>query len=70
MVTIEIRRRPALDLGPSAKALSAAMPVMVRRLLTRVDAQLRNKDMGLELTGNAKQLLAKRGWDPSSAPDH
>jgi ATP-dependent Clp protease ATP-binding subunit ClpC len=33
-------------------------------MLTRVDAQLRNKDMGLELTSNAKQLLAKRGWDP------
>ncbi len=33
-------------------------------MLTRVDAQLRNKDMGLELTASAKQLLAKRGWDP------
>jgi ATP-dependent Clp protease ATP-binding subunit ClpC len=33
-------------------------------MLTRVDAQLRNKDMGLELTAAAKQLLAKRGWDP------
>ena len=33
-------------------------------MLTRVDAQLKNKDMGLELTQNAKQLLAKKGWDP------
>ncbi len=33
-------------------------------MLTRVDAQLRNKDMGLEVTGAGKQLLAKRGWDP------
>jgi ATP-dependent Clp protease ATP-binding subunit ClpC len=33
-------------------------------MLTRVDGQLKNKDMGLELTHNAKQLLAKKGWDP------
>jgi ATP-dependent Clp protease ATP-binding subunit ClpC len=33
-------------------------------MLTRVDAQLKNKDMGLELTQSAKQLLAKKGWDP------
>jgi ATP-dependent Clp protease ATP-binding subunit ClpC len=33
-------------------------------MLTRVDAQLRNKDMGLELTTAAKALLAKKGWDP------
>jgi ATP-dependent Clp protease ATP-binding subunit ClpC len=33
-------------------------------MLTRVDAQLRNKDMGLELTTPAKALLAKKGWDP------
>jgi ATP-dependent Clp protease ATP-binding subunit ClpC len=33
-------------------------------MLTRVDAQLRNKDMGLEVTPAGKQLLAKRGWDP------
>jgi len=33
-------------------------------MLTRVDAQLRNKDMGLEVTTAGKQLLAKRGWDP------
>ncbi len=33
-------------------------------MLTRVDGQLRNKDMGLEVTTAGKQLLAKRGWDP------
>jgi len=33
-------------------------------MLTRVDGQLKNKDMGLELTQSAKQLLAKKGWDP------
>src|SRR5262249_10836697 len=33
-------------------------------MLTRVDAQMRNKDMGLEVTTAGKQLLAKRGWDP------
>jgi ATP-dependent Clp protease ATP-binding subunit ClpC len=33
-------------------------------MLTRVDGQLRNKDMGLELTTVAKALLAKKGWDP------
>ncbi|HEX5541099.1 MAG TPA: NDP-hexose 4-ketoreductase, partial [Micromonospora sp.] len=26
--------------------------------------QLRNKDMGLELTDNAKKYLAKKGFDP------
>ena len=33
-------------------------------MLTRVDGQLKNKDMGLELTTSAKALLAKKGWDP------
>jgi ATP-dependent Clp protease ATP-binding subunit ClpC len=33
-------------------------------MLTRVDGQLRSKDMGLEVTTAGKQLLAKRGWDP------
>ena len=33
-------------------------------MLTRVDAQLKSKDMGLELTAAAKALLAKKGWDP------
>ncbi|HEY3503274.1 MAG TPA: ATP-dependent Clp protease ATP-binding subunit [Actinocatenispora sp.] len=38
--------------------------LIVDIMLTRVDAQLKNKDMGLELTQSAKQLLAKKGWDP------
>jgi ATP-dependent Clp protease ATP-binding subunit ClpC len=33
-------------------------------MITRIEAQLRNKDMGLELTGNAKEWLANKGWDP------
>ncbi len=33
-------------------------------MLTRVDSQLKNKDMGLEVTPAGKALLAKRGWDP------
>ena len=33
-------------------------------MLTRVDGQLKVKDMGLELTTAAKALLAKKGWDP------
>jgi ATP-dependent Clp protease ATP-binding subunit ClpC len=38
---------------------------IVDLMLARVDTQLRNKDMGLELTSSAKQLLAKRGYDPT-----
>ncbi|WP_018352355.1 ATP-dependent Clp protease ATP-binding subunit [Longispora albida] len=30
----------------------------------RIEAQLKNKDMGLELTENAKKYLAKKGFDP------
>jgi len=37
---------------------------IVDLMLNRVDAQLRNRDMGLELTPAAKGLLAKRGYDP------
>ena len=37
---------------------------IVDLMLNRVDTQLKNKDMGLELTPAAKQLLAKRGYDP------
>ena len=33
-------------------------------MLTRVDGQLRSRDMGLELTPAAKALLAKKGYDP------
>jgi len=37
---------------------------MVDFMLTRVESALKNKDMALEVTHNAKQLLAKRGFDP------
>jgi len=37
---------------------------IVDLMLNRVDVQLRNKDMGLELTPAAKALLAKKGYDP------
>jgi len=33
-------------------------------MIQRIEAQLRNKDMGLELTDNAKKYLAKKGFDP------
>jgi ATP-dependent Clp protease ATP-binding subunit ClpC len=32
--------------------------------ISRIEGQLRNKDMGLELTDNAKKYLAKKGYDP------
>ncbi|WP_305787492.1 ATP-dependent Clp protease ATP-binding subunit [Symbioplanes lichenis] len=31
---------------------------------SRIETQLKNKDMGLELTDNAKKYLAKKGFDP------
>jgi ATP-dependent Clp protease ATP-binding subunit ClpC len=37
---------------------------MVDLMITRVEAQLKNKDMALELTDKAKALLAQRGFDP------
>jgi ATP-dependent Clp protease ATP-binding subunit ClpC len=37
---------------------------MVDLMITRVEAQLRNKDMAIELTPNARTLLARRGFDP------
>jgi ATP-dependent Clp protease ATP-binding subunit ClpC len=37
---------------------------IVDLMLARVDGQLRNRDMGLELTAAAKALLAKKGYDP------
>ncbi|HEY8372331.1 MAG TPA: ATP-dependent Clp protease ATP-binding subunit [Pseudonocardiaceae bacterium] len=37
---------------------------MVDLMISRVEKQLRNKDMSLELTPLAKRLLAKRGFDP------
>jgi ATP-dependent Clp protease ATP-binding subunit ClpC len=33
-------------------------------MLSRVEKQLANKDMGLQVTPAAKALLAERGWDP------
>ncbi|MDN5716050.1 MAG: ATP-dependent Clp protease ATP-binding subunit [Janibacter sp.] len=32
--------------------------------VAKLDQRLKDKDMGLELTGAAKELLAKRGYDP------
>jgi ATP-dependent Clp protease ATP-binding subunit ClpC len=37
---------------------------IVDLMLARVDTQLKNKDMGLELTQPAKALLAAKGYDP------
>jgi ATP-dependent Clp protease ATP-binding subunit ClpC len=37
---------------------------IVDLMIARLDVQLRNKDMGIELTSEAKQLLAKKGYDP------
>jgi ATP-dependent Clp protease ATP-binding subunit ClpC len=33
-------------------------------MIQRIETQLRNKDMALELTANAKKYLAKKGFDP------
>ncbi|MEJ3743105.1 NDP-hexose 4-ketoreductase, partial [Actinomycetes bacterium KLBMP 9797] len=33
-------------------------------MIARIESQLRNKDMGLELTDEAKQYLASKGFDP------
>ncbi|MEV1292204.1 ATP-dependent Clp protease ATP-binding subunit [Pseudonocardia sp. NPDC049635] len=37
---------------------------MVDLMIGRVEKQLANKDMAIELTANAKKLLARRGFDP------
>ncbi|HZZ97113.1 MAG TPA: ATP-dependent Clp protease ATP-binding subunit [Jatrophihabitantaceae bacterium] len=37
---------------------------IVDLMLARLDVQLRNKDMGIEMTSEAKALLAKKGYDP------
>ena len=37
---------------------------MVDLMIGRVETQLKNKDMAIELTDKAKSLLAKRGFDP------
>jgi ATP-dependent Clp protease ATP-binding subunit ClpC len=36
---------------------------IVDLMAARLDTQMRNKDMGLELTAEAKKLLAKKGYD-------
>jgi len=33
-------------------------------MIARIETQLKNKDMGLELTDNAKSYLAHKGYDP------
>ena len=38
--------------------------MMVDLMITRVEAALANKGMGIELTATAKGLLARRGFDP------
>jgi ATP-dependent Clp protease ATP-binding subunit ClpC len=38
---------------------------MVDLMTARIETQLRNRDMGLELTENAKKWLARRGFDPA-----
>jgi len=37
---------------------------IVDLMIARVDGQMKNKDMGLELTESAKRLLAHKGYDP------
>jgi ATP-dependent Clp protease ATP-binding subunit ClpC len=37
---------------------------IVDLMITRVDAQMKNRDMAIELTADAKKLLAKKGYDP------
>src|SRR5947207_12259084 len=37
---------------------------IVDLMVGRIETQLRNKDMGLELTDTAKLFLAKKGYDP------
>ncbi|MGH3679609.1 MAG: ATP-dependent Clp protease ATP-binding subunit [Natronosporangium sp.] len=37
---------------------------IVDMMVSRIETQLKNKDMGLELTDNARLFLAKKGWDP------
>src|SRR5688572_2726802 len=37
---------------------------IVDLMVARIETQLRNRDMGLELTENAKRWLGNKGWDP------
>ncbi|MFE9784538.1 ATP-dependent Clp protease ATP-binding subunit [Nocardia salmonicida] len=43
---------------------SEQIVMMVDLMIARVGKQLKNKDMAMELTDQAKSLLAKRGFDP------
>ncbi|WP_410874425.1 ATP-dependent Clp protease ATP-binding subunit [Nocardia sp. A7] len=43
---------------------SEQIVMMVDLMIARVGRQLKNKDMAMELTDQAKSLLAKRGFDP------
>ncbi|MBW0274249.1 NDP-hexose 4-ketoreductase [Nocardia sp. MH4] len=43
---------------------SEQIVMMVDLMINRVAKQLKNKDMAIELTDQAKSLLAKRGFDP------
>jgi ATP-dependent Clp protease ATP-binding subunit ClpC len=37
---------------------------IVDLMMAKVDERLKDRDMGIELTQSAKQLLAKKGYDP------
>src|SRR5207302_3967504 len=37
---------------------------IVDLMIGRVDSQMKNRDMAIELTSDAKRLLAKKGYDP------
>jgi len=37
---------------------------IVDLMIGRVDAQMKNRDMAIELTSDAKKMLAKKGYDP------
>jgi ATP-dependent Clp protease ATP-binding subunit ClpC len=37
---------------------------IVDLMISRVDVQMKNRDMAIELTGDAKSLLARKGYDP------
>lgn len=47
-----------------AQLTSAEIEKIVELEIAKLDARLKDKDMGIELTTEAKALLAKRGYDP------
>ena len=51
------------DRLPPAAARTRSSQI-VDIMIARIEGQLKNKDMGLELTDNAKKYLAKKGFDP------